>query len=550
MLKEISCDLFKIGDKPRPPVRFQMGLNTILGSIKGKAGSIGKSTMMLIIDFVFGGNSYVDSDAVKELDSHTVYFTFQFNGTEHHFARRPDDPNTVLIVDENRNITSQPWEIGKFTTWLAQQYGMDLPGVPFRNTLSRFFRIYGKNNHNELKPLQARGGEESQRDAISILIALFGYYKSIEEFKNQLQKTDDRIRAFRAARRYEFIPSAVDGMTKYKANVVEIANLEQERNKLAQSDETSVDPAEVENANERNALKRQLGDIHRAIRAKKDELHLLNLNLRHGAYPTEADLAALHEFFPDANLEKLVNVEKFHTKIQTILSEELEEAKAEVERHVTQFEATERNLLSQMDSIPTSKAFTEEFLDAYTSLDRRINKLKGENEAFDARNRLQEEKKEVNHRYHEQVESVLAEIEISINTQMEAINDEITDGEYNSPKLTLNAFNSYSFETPKDKGTGTNHRSMIIYDLAVMQNTVLPAVAHDSIVFDSMPRPDLSNLIRVYNEQVEKQVFISVDKTSECTLQAQTILAATTVLKLDNNEQALFGEKWSRKERL
>lgn len=90
---------------------------------------------------------------------------------------------------------------------------------------------------------------------------------------------------------------------------------------------------------------------------------------------------------------------------------------------------------------------------------------------------------------------------------------------------------------------------MIIYDLAVLQNIVLPALAHDSIMFDSMRRPDLSNLIRVYADQVEKQIFIAVDKTSECTPHAQAILATTTVLKLDNNEQALFGEKWSRKER-
>ena len=90
---------------------------------------------------------------------------------------------------------------------------------------------------------------------------------------------------------------------------------------------------------------------------------------------------------------------------------------------------------------------------------------------------------------------------------------------------------------------------MIIYDLAVLQNTVLPAIAHDSIMFDSMPRPDLSNLIRVYNDQIEKQIFIAVDKVSECTQEAKTIIDKTTVLKLDNNDKALFGEKWSRKER-
>lgn len=548
MLKEISCDEFKIGNTPRTPIRFHMGLNTILGAVKREAGSIGKSTMMLIIDFVFGGNTYTSSDAVKQLGPHTIYFTFKFAGIEYHFARRTDDPHTVAVVDSNRNLI-EVWDIKQFTTWLAKKYAMDLPGLQFRNTLSRFFRVYGKNNHNEFKPLQTRGGEESQRDAIGILIALFNYYTDIDEFKAQLQNTEDRIAAFRSARRYEFIPSAVDGMTKYKENIVTIAALEQQRLKLVQASETSVEPAEVENANERNALARLLNDTRKEIKTRQDEEHLLDLNLRHGIYPTEADLSALQEFFPDTNLEKLVAVEKFHTKIQTILREELEQAKTELRNQIAELKDREAQILTRLDSIPASKAFTDEFLEAYTSIDHRIAKLKDENEAFDTRDRLQKEKKAADERYREQLAHVLAEIEIAINSQMEAINDEVTGGEYNAPHLALNAFNSYTFETPRDKGTGTNHRSMIIYDLAVMQNTVLPAIGHDSIMFDSMSGPDLSNLIRFYNYQTHKQIFIAVDKTSECTPEAQDILADTTVLKLDNNEKALFGEKWSRKER-
>lgn len=548
MLKEISCDAFKIGDTQRAPIKFHMGLNTILGSVTGQAGSIGKSTMLLIIDFVFGGNSYLTSDAVKELDAHNIYFTFEFDGARYDFLRNTDNPKTVEQLGENRQVIVV-LDIKDFTSWLADQYELQLPGASFRQMLSRFFRIYGKNNHNELKPLQTRGGEEAQSKAINTLIALFGYYASIEEFKTQLQEADERISAFRTARRYEFIPSAVDGMKKYEENVLEIAALETERQKLVSADDTPADPTEIENANELNALKRQLNDIRREVEDKKDELHLLDLNLQHGAYPTDADLKSLQEFFPEANLAKLVEIEKFHAKIQTILSDELEQAKAQVTNQIAGLQATQRQVVSQMDSIPTSKAFTEEFLDAYTAVDRRINKLKDENDAFDTRNQLQNAKKKANDRYQKQVENVLAKIEITINTQMEAINEEVTGGEYNAPKLNLKAHNSYKFETPRDKGTGTNHRSMIIYDLAVLQNTALPAIAHDSIMFDSMNKPELSNVIKVYNKQVDKQIFIAIDKISECSEEAKAIIDQTTVLKLDNNEQSLFGEKWSRKER-
>ena len=159
-------------------------------------------------------------------------------------------------------------------------------------------------------------------------------------------------------------------------------------------------------------------------------------------------------------------------------------------------------------------------------------------------------RQQANTRYQQQLDAVLSHIQIAINSQMEAINEEVTGGEYNAPKLSLNAFNSYDFETPRDKGTGTNHRGVIIYDLAIAQNTALPAIAHDSIMFDSMSRTDLSNLIRVYNDQVEKQIFIAVDKVSDCTDEAKAIIQQTMVLKLDNNEHALFGEKWSRKDRV
>lgn len=54
MLCEIICDYFK-----QPRIQFYPGLNTVLGDGSG-SNSIGKSTFLMIIDFVFGGNDYVN----------------------------------------------------------------------------------------------------------------------------------------------------------------------------------------------------------------------------------------------------------------------------------------------------------------------------------------------------------------------------------------------------------------------------------------------------------------------------------------------------------
>ena len=57
MLVEIMCDEFKDHGKPRGCIRLHAGLNTVMGSASG-SNSIGKSTFLMIIDFVFGGDDY------------------------------------------------------------------------------------------------------------------------------------------------------------------------------------------------------------------------------------------------------------------------------------------------------------------------------------------------------------------------------------------------------------------------------------------------------------------------------------------------------------
>ena len=51
MLVELSCDKFIENDKPRGPIRFTTGLNSVIGANDG-ANSIGKSTFLLVIVMV------------------------------------------------------------------------------------------------------------------------------------------------------------------------------------------------------------------------------------------------------------------------------------------------------------------------------------------------------------------------------------------------------------------------------------------------------------------------------------------------------------------
>ena len=88
MLIEMSSPAFKIGDQVRKPIKFHKGLNVILGKADG-TNSIGKSSALLAIDFVFGGSSYLTSDGVKHLGDHTIFFAFEFNGKSRDLPVRP-----------------------------------------------------------------------------------------------------------------------------------------------------------------------------------------------------------------------------------------------------------------------------------------------------------------------------------------------------------------------------------------------------------------------------------------------------------------------------
>ena len=65
MLYEIWSDKFRTGGTEgeiRPPIRFHAGLNEVLGT-QTRSNSIGKSTFLMVIDFVFGGSDYLESNA-------------------------------------------------------------------------------------------------------------------------------------------------------------------------------------------------------------------------------------------------------------------------------------------------------------------------------------------------------------------------------------------------------------------------------------------------------------------------------------------------------
>lgn len=71
MLHEIYCEQFH-----QKRIVFNPGLSVVLGTNAGD-NSIGKSTFLLIVDYVFGGSTYAGTtDIIENVGSHDIYFSF------------------------------------------------------------------------------------------------------------------------------------------------------------------------------------------------------------------------------------------------------------------------------------------------------------------------------------------------------------------------------------------------------------------------------------------------------------------------------------------
>ena len=85
---------------------------------------------------------------------------------------------------------------------------------------------------------------------------------------------------------------------------------------------------------------------------------------------------------------------------------------------------------------------------------------------------------------------------------------------------------------------------MVLYDLAILYLTALPAIAHDSLILKNIGDGAVDGIMQIYARS-EKQVFIAFDKQIAYK-PTQQILEGNCVLHLSNNGCELYGESWNK----
>ena len=117
-----------------------------------------------------------------------------------------------------------------------------------------------------------------------------------------------------------------------------------------------------------------------------------------------------------------------------------------------------------------------------------------------------------------------------------------------APHFEFNKLDSYAFYTPNDTGTGARFKGVCLLDLAILDGTKLPAIAHDSIMFTNIEDQTAIDIVKIYSTKTTKQIFVCIEKPSRYNEKNDdgsivNIAIANKCIQLGENGKALFGRQ-------
>ena len=534
MLKQIKCEKFR-----RKSISFNSGLNAVLGDEKA-SNSIGKSTLLMIIDFVFGGDTYLqyNSDTVAELGEHTYQFQFGFD-KNYYFERATISPNIVEICDSDYNRLDT-LSLEQFKRFLADKYQLSEVLSSFRQIVSLYSRVWGKDNINTDKPMHSFS-QQSAKLAIDSLLKIYGKYGELEELEENLDSVVKDNSALRNAWKSKLIPQILRSNYLDNKKVIETVQIELSEIKDQLAKYTS-------NLNE--IVSKELLEL----KADKDvlladelnfnaQLNQLRSNLTSSKHFKSKNLQELGTFFPAANINKLAEIESFHKEISSILATEIREAEKSLEQQVTGIRIELSRVDSMVRELTQDVTAPEAVVDRVCKLSNKLKDALLENEYYELSSSLKDKIKQLKADVKVVRESVCDFVQSIINKSAFELVSEIYDENSQSPRLLIMG-NNYRYDVDEDTGTGKAYSNLVIFDLSVLRTSKLPFLIHDSLLFKNIENRAVASMIPLYDNQ-QKQSFIAIDEVSKYGDKAASKLFDNAVVQLDE-KNTLFNKVWKK----
>lgn len=406
--------------------------------------------------------------------------------------------------------------------------------------------MHGKDNYNERLPLRGIRGS-SKETGIGILIKLFDRYMPISELNAERLRQRDLLVTYEKAQSFNLLPQEVTSATEFMEAKALRNTLSAERDRLAHTNLLLQSEAEYRKSVEKQHLIIELDQLNAQRAACERKIYMRKLNQISEAAPTDADLTVLKTFFPEVELTRITEVERFHQSIVGILQDQLRDDLAQMEAKKQKIEEDIQRVSAEIQGMGPVVAYSQEFLQEYSDLNQRIMEIDAKIESWQKHNQYVKSKKRIDERYKRAVADIVRPIQESINCEMRQLTSEYIAPHRYAPTLEIRSNRSYTFTIPGDDGTGTNYRGLVTYDLAVLRLTALPVLGHDSLIHNNMDNETLSGIISAYAGQKDKQIFIALDRRDRVDVKLQHFVDECTVLELSGGGDELFGRSWSRK---
>jgi hypothetical protein len=538
MLKEIKCSLFNHGK-----ISFHDGLNIILGDDEAK-NSIGKSTALMVIDFVFGGDTFLkdEAGAIRVLGHHCYDFCLVFAGNSYFFSRSTDVSDEVHVCDKNysrRSVIS----VEDYRRMLAEMYGLEQLESSFRSIVSPFARIWRKGGLEPDQPFIA-ALKESAGVAISRLIDLFNRSADIAAEKKVIDEQRDRKKLITNSMSANIIPGI--NKRKFEENKKAIVETNGQIEQLKQGFGGALSAYESlfdENLRRLQQRRNELGDlrVESQNKIKRLQREIAGITPR-----LAANIALVAEFFPTVDVKRLEQVETFHQKIGSIVKKELKDELA-VAQSEESVQTSEILLLEQeIQYSLKSKGMPDDLFKRIFELKEVTDKAVEENKYFEKKAQLEAAIKTSTQRLDVIYTQIFLEIERKINRKLRSFNKVVYGPSRSSSELRIKTASSYSFTSPQDTGTGKSYAGLIGFDVAMLSLTRLPFFIHDSVIYKNVEVAATKRILRILAAVKAKQIFLSFDEAKKFGPQTESHLKKFTVLKLSHDD-LLYNQDWRNK---
>lgn len=551
MLIEVQCDKFVKNGQIREPIRFHAGLNAVLGDDNG-SNSIGKSTFLMILDFVFGGSDYVKkcTDVQENVKTHTINFAFEFDGQKYYFSRNTTEYNKVIPCDADYKPLEDhaPITVQQYWEFLCEHYGLTAEGITWRSAVGRFIRVYKRDTLDEERPLRS-SKDEKTADTIKNYMRLFDRYAAVEAQIKQAAEAEDEKEAFRkTTQTYNHVRAAKSEKERAE-NEERIIILEQSERELAENSNQGLLDLDSMTARRLTELTEQLINYRRQKARVQTQLNAIRRDMTEQKKGFKRTFTDLERFFPGEEFRTLEDIERFHQKLAKILADEFAETEKDLATTFVLLNNEIVRIQEQITEIKNVPNVSQAILREFARITTELNNLREANQNYDELERL----KKVAADYAETRDAVIHDqllaIESAVNQAMREISFAILkDATHLPPVLRLEKLGKYTFNTPNDGGTGAQYRGLITFDLANMEVAPVPFVVHDSVLLKNIERPVFSEIMRVYAamEAKGKQVFLAYDTLDSYGDETRSFLEANAVLELSPGGNELFGWAWNK----